>query len=258
MTLQTLYDSAPPQGTEGGAISILVVDIGTSGVRASVVAGDGAVRHQHYCPALPATPAPGIVEFDAVELAEATLDVARQALSDAAAESGAPGARVDPVEAVGIANQRASTVVWDRATGPTGRARGSAGRTCAPPAPASCCSARVCGWPPTRLPPSSPIFSTPTTTAGNGTCVFGTVDSWIVWQLSEEAAHVTDASNAGRHRPRGRRRVGMVRAPCSTPCASRASVLPTIVDSLGLRGRGDRAARCTCRSPASPATSRPR
>ena len=90
----------------GSAISILVVDVGTSGVRAAIVGPDGAVDHVHHRPVLPATPAPGLVEFDAAALAAAALDVARAAL----AEGG-------PVDAVGIANQRASTIVWDRATG---------------------------------------------------------------------------------------------------------------------------------------------
>ena len=66
----------------------------------------GAVEHSDYRRVLPSTPAPGLVEFDAGAMAEAALQVAGDALAAAGA-----------VDAVGIANQRASTVVWDRATG---------------------------------------------------------------------------------------------------------------------------------------------
>ena len=87
-------------------MSILVVDVGTSGVRGAVVRPDGAVEHVHHVPVLPDTPFPGLVEFDAVAMAAAVLEVASASLADGG-----------PVDAVGIANQRASTIVWDRATG---------------------------------------------------------------------------------------------------------------------------------------------
>ena len=87
-------------------MSLLVVDVGTSGVRAAVVHPDATVDHVHHREVLPSTPAPGFVEFDAAAMAAAALDVAQAALADGGA-----------VEAVGIANQRSSTVVWDRATG---------------------------------------------------------------------------------------------------------------------------------------------
>ena len=87
-------------------MSILVVDVGTSGVRAAVVRPDGTVEHVPHVPVLPDTPVPGLVEFDAAAMADAVLEVASASL----AEGG-------PVDAVGIANQRASTIVWDRATG---------------------------------------------------------------------------------------------------------------------------------------------
>src|SRR5687767_14858481 len=88
---------------------ILVVDVGTSGVRAAVVRPDATVEHEHYRQVLPTSPAPGFVEFDPAEMAAAVLDVAGAALADA----GGAGS----IDAVGIANQRASTVVWDRASG---------------------------------------------------------------------------------------------------------------------------------------------
>ncbi|MGH9297999.1 MAG: FGGY family carbohydrate kinase, partial [Acidimicrobiales bacterium] len=84
-------------------MSVLVVDIGTSGVRAAVVRPDATIEHSHYLEVLPSSPAPGFVEFDAAAVANAALSVAGAVLE----ESG-------PVEAVGVANQRASTVVWER------------------------------------------------------------------------------------------------------------------------------------------------
>ena len=85
---------------------VLVVDVGTSGVRAGVVDADGAIDNVHYLQVLPSSPAPGFVEFDALAMASAVLEVATAALD-----------RGGPVGGVGIANQRSSTIVWDRHTG---------------------------------------------------------------------------------------------------------------------------------------------
>ena len=87
-------------------MSVLVVDVGTSGLRAAVVRPDGELSALHYRAFAPSSPFPGMVEFDATGMAAAVLDVARASL----AEGG-------PVKAVGITAQRASTIVWDRATG---------------------------------------------------------------------------------------------------------------------------------------------
>ncbi|HEX3088193.1 MAG TPA: FGGY family carbohydrate kinase, partial [Ilumatobacteraceae bacterium] len=87
-------------------MSVLVIDVGTSGLRAAVVDGDSAVHALEYRPFPPATPFPGLVEFDGAGLADAVLDVATKSLAAAG-----------PVDAVGITNQRASTLVWDRSTG---------------------------------------------------------------------------------------------------------------------------------------------
>ena len=87
-------------------MSILVIDVGTSGVRGAVVRPDASVEHVHHIPVLPDTPFPGLVEFDGLAIASAVQEVAARSLADGG-----------PVAAVGIANQRASTLVWDRATG---------------------------------------------------------------------------------------------------------------------------------------------
>jgi glycerol kinase len=202
---------------------ILVVDVGTSGVRAAVVTPDAQVVHEHYRQVLPSTPVPGLVEFDAMELAHAALDVARAAL--------AAHGRVD---AVGIANQRASTIVWDRATGePVGPGLSwqdlrTVGECLVLRAQdvrvAPNHSATKVAW---LLDQADPERT-------RDLC-FGTVDSWITWHLTGGALHVTDLSNqsvtglmearaGGWHQPT----LDALRIP--------ASILPTVVDSSGVVG----------------------
>src|SRR5262249_57801234 len=79
-------------------MSILVVDVGTSSVRAAIVNGDARVVHEETRPLLPSSPAPGLVEFDPARLAATALDAALAALDT-----------TGPVDAVGIADQRCST-----------------------------------------------------------------------------------------------------------------------------------------------------
>jgi len=192
--------------------------VGTSGVRASIVGPDGTVDHIHHRPTLPSTPSPGYVEFDPVAMAAAALDVARQTR-----------AAGGPVAAVGIANQRSSTIVWDRATGqPVGPGIGwqdlrtvgtclmlqAQGIRLAPNASA------------TKLAYLLDVYDYNRTRD----LLFGTVDTWIAWHLTEGRAHVTDATNAGV--------TGLVRGDGSGWDADilealriPAAMLPTIVDS---------------------------
>jgi len=164
-------------------MSILVIDIGTSSIRAAVVRPDATIAHEDRHPLLPDSPAPGLVEFDAARMALVALEAARHALDVAG-----------PVTSVGITNQRASTIVWDRATG-------------APVAPGQgwqdlrtigdCLVLQADGL---RLAPNQTATKARNllTSAGDTTdLLVGTVDTWIVWHLTEGAAHVTDASNAG-------------------------------------------------------------
>jgi glycerol kinase len=166
-------------------VSILVVDVGTSGVRAASVDGDGTVDNVHYVEVLPTSPAPAFVEFDPATMAAAVLDVARATL----AASG-------PVEGVGIANQRASTVVWDRATGvPVGPGIGWQDlRTVG-----MCLALQADGI---RLAPNESatklamLLDLADPDRNRDLC-FGTVDTWVAWTLSDGALHVTDPSNVG-------------------------------------------------------------
>lgn len=166
-------------------MSILVVDVGTSGVRAAIVRPDASIDHVHYTEVLPESPMQGFVQFDAARMATAALEMAQAAL-----------AAGGPVDAVGIANQRASTVVWDRATGtPVGPGVGWQDlRTVG-----MCLALRDQGL---RVAPNTSAtkaaFLIDMADAGRerDLCV-GTVDSWIAWTLSASGAHVTDPSNAG-------------------------------------------------------------
>src|SRR5438067_3303046 len=204
-------------------MSVLVVDVGTSGVRAAVVGGDASVEHVHYREVLPSTPAPGFVEFDATAMASAALEVAQAALSDGGA-----------VDAVGIANQRSSTVVWDRATGePVGPGVGWQDlRTVG-----MCLGLQAQGI---RVAPNASatklafLLDMADPDRQRDLC-FGTVDSWVAWTLSKGALHVTDVSNAAV--------TGMLRSDASgwsepTLAALRVpnTVLPDVVDSSGVAG----------------------
>ncbi|HEY5025550.1 MAG TPA: FGGY family carbohydrate kinase [Acidimicrobiales bacterium] len=164
---------------------ILVVDVGTSGVRAGVVDPDGAIDHSNYVEVLPSSPAPGFVEFDAAAMASAVLAVARATL--------AASGRVD---GVGIANQRGSTIVWDRGTGePVGPGIGWQDlRTVG-----TCLVLRDQGI---RVAPNesatkvSMLLDLADPDRDRDLCV-GTVDTWVAWTLSGGQLHVTDATNAG-------------------------------------------------------------
>jgi glycerol kinase len=203
---------------------VLVVDVGTSNVRAAIVRADGTLEHLHVLPTPPAAPVPGLVEFDPSAIAAAALDVARAALADGG-----------PVAGVGIANQRASTVVWERSTGlPVAPGIGWQDlRTVG-----TCLTMQADGW---RFPPNASATKLaaildavdPGRTRADELC-FGTIDTWVAWTLSGGTLHVTDATNAAltwltntdvEWRPDA---LEALRIP--------AGMLPRIVDSSGIVG----------------------
>ena len=73
-------------------MSLLVIDVGTSGLRAAIVRPDAAVDHVRYRPFAPDTPFAGLVEFDAGAMAKAVLEVAQEAL-----DLGGPVEAVGPI-----------------------------------------------------------------------------------------------------------------------------------------------------------------
>jgi glycerol kinase len=205
------------------ASSILVVDVGTSGVRAAIVRPDGSVDHVHHRRLPPSTPFPGLAEVDGRELAATVLQLAERALTDGG-----------PVAGVGVANQRASTLVWDRRTGePVGPGLGWQDlRTIM-----ECLTLNSEGW---RLAPNqsatklAALLDAHDPSRSRDLC-FGTVDTWVAWTLSGGALHVTDQTNAavtGLRTADGEgwdeRLLERLRIP--------AAMLPDVVDSSGAIG----------------------
>jgi glycerol kinase len=174
---------------------ILAIDQGTTGTTCLVVDEELAVRGRGYREFPQHYPQPGWVEHDPEELWDSVL---------AAAEDAVRGARVSPseLEAIGITNQRETTVLWGRATGtPLAPAIVWQDRRTAERCrelPAELLRAR------TGLVPD-PYFSATKlewllahTDLPQSDLAFGTVDSWLVWKLTGGGAHVTDLTNASR------------------------------------------------------------
>jgi glycerol kinase len=174
----------------------------------------------------PSVPFAGLVEFDADALASAAVAVASEAL-------GAGG----PVDAVGIATQRASTVAWDAATG---RALGPGIGWQDLRTAGTCLELQAEGL---RLSPSESAakyaWLLDAYDAGRdaGTRL-GTVDSWIAWHLSAGHLHVTDPGNAGTTGLLGTHASGW-RTDLLERLAIPAAYLPTIVASSGAVGTAD-------------------
>ena len=182
----------------------MALDQGTTSSRCIIFDHSGAMLAsaqrefaQHY-------PKPGWVEHDAAEIWETTLEVARGAM----AKSGLEAA---DIAAIGITNQRETTVVWDRETGePVCPAIVWQCRRTAPMADALAAS----GWSEmirqkTGLVPDAYFSGTklrwildkvPGARQGaeEGRLLFGTIDSWLIWKLTGGRAHVTDVTNASR------------------------------------------------------------
>ena len=180
---------------------LLAIDQGTTSSRAIVFDARGAIRTvaqreltQHY-------PAGGWVEHDPEEIWSATLAVTREALATAG------GA----VVAIGITNQRETTVVWDRATGaPIHRAIVWQDRRTA----AKCRALRDAGHEPAVSGKTGllldPYFSATKLAwildhvdgardrAAAGELAFGTIDTFLIWRLTGGSVHATDAGNASR------------------------------------------------------------
>lgn len=204
-------------------MTVLVVDIGTSGIRTLVVRADGTCHHEHHAETLPSSPHPGLVEFDPAELARS----ARRLWDRTMAEAGG-------VEAVAVANQRASTVAWDARTGePLGPGLGwqdlrTVGR---------CLELRAAG---VAVAPNHTATKAEwllqQTEVDRDRVRVGTVDTWIVWCLSGGELHVTDATNAavtGLYDVAADRWDGDLLDLLGIP----ATALPRVVDTIGVAGR---------------------
>jgi glycerol kinase len=172
---------------------LLAIDQGTTGTTCLVVDVELRILGRGYRELRQHFPAPGLVEHDADEIWETVLGAAEAALADADVSA-------RELRAIGITNQRETTIVWDRRDGrPIGRAivwqdRRTASR-CAE-LPFGLIRER------TGLVPD-PYFSATKLEwllreAGSARdLAFGTVDSWLVWKLSG-GDHLTDVTNASR------------------------------------------------------------
>jgi glycerol kinase len=183
---------------------ILALDQGTTSSRAILFDEDGAIAavaqhefEQFY-------PQPGWVEHDPTEILTSQMSCAVEALGKA-------GARPRDVAAIGITNQRETTIVWERATGkPIYPAIVWQDRRTAP-----LCSALEKSGAGEEVSSKTglvldPYFSATKVRwildhvdgarerAERGELAFGTVDSWLIWHLTSGQRHVTDMTNASR------------------------------------------------------------
>jgi glycerol kinase len=205
--------------------AILVIDVGTSTLRAAVVDERLHIAMMAARESPPSSPFPGLVEFDAAEVARLVLDAAGEAI--AAADQ--------PVTALGITNQRASTVVWDRATGePIGPGLGWQDlRTVL-----QCITAKEehgLHLAPNQSATKVAWLLDNVDGARDRDLCFGTLDSWLARELSDGALHVTDHTNAA---------VTGLLAPDAAGWSDRTldalgipgALMPTVVNSTGIVG----------------------
>jgi glycerol kinase len=182
-------------------IAVLALDQGTTGSTALVVGADGRVLGRGYREFTQHFPSPGEVEHDAEEILRVTIDAAREAIAKA---------KVTP-NAIGITNQRETICAWERATGrPVHRAIVWQDRRTA----ARC--AQLKKQKKERLVSSKtglvldPYFSATKVEwllqhvkglrqrAKNGDVVFGTIDTWLIFRLTNGQTFATDYTNASR------------------------------------------------------------
>lgn len=178
---------------------ILSLDEGTSSARAALYDAEGRRVAMESTNFSITYPHPGWVEQDAEEIWEAQLTAARLALTKA---------RVSPeqVAAIGITNQRETTVVWDRATGkPVAPAivwqcRRTAERCKEIAAARGAWVTAKTGLVPDAYFSGTKVEWILRNTAGleGRELLFGTIDSWLIWKLTNGGSHVTDVSNASR------------------------------------------------------------
>jgi glycerol kinase len=183
---------------------LLALDQGTSSSRSIVFDARGHIVATAQQELTQIYPQPGWVEHDPLEIWRTQLATAREVLTKA-------GIQASAVRAIGITNQRETTVVWHRKTGlPIHHAIVWQDRRAEP----TCALLRERGladviqrktgllvdayfsgtklkWILDNVPRARQL-------AENGELAFGTVDSWLMWQLTGGAVHATDVSNASR------------------------------------------------------------
>ncbi len=183
---------------------ILAFDQGTTSSRAIVFDRGGNIRHVAQKEFRQIFPQPGWVEHDAREIWSTQIGVAGEALAGA-------GLKASDIAAIGVTNQRETTVIWDRTTGrPIHNAIVWQDRRTA----ADCEALRAAGHEPTFQKKTGLLLDSyfsgtkvrwlldnvdgARDKAERGELAFGTIDTWLVWNLTGGELHITDASNASR------------------------------------------------------------
>ena len=162
---------------------ILSIDQGTTSSRAVLFDAFGGVAGMGQREFPQIYPQPGYVEHDAVQILQTTLYAMRQAVEQA-------GIRARDIAAISITNQRETTVAWDAVTGiPVCNAIVWQCRRTAP----ECERLRAAGME-GYIKDTTGLLDL----AKKGRLRFGTIDTWLVYSLTDGAAYVTDVTNASR------------------------------------------------------------
>ena len=183
---------------------LLALDQGTSSARSILFDARGVTVAMAQRELTQMYPRPGWVEHDPMEIWRIQLATAQEALAKA-------GVGANEVSGIGITNQRETTVVWDRKTGiPIHNAIVWQDRRAEP----ACAALRASGLEKTIRERTGLIVDAyfsgtklrwlldnvpnARAQAAHGELAFGTVDSWLIWQLTQGRVHATDVSNASR------------------------------------------------------------
>lgn len=182
---------------------ILALDEGTSSAKAFLFDHNGRLHGEGRCRLAQLYPQPGWVEHDPEEIWTAMRTAIRRALRDG-------GATTKNIAALGVTNQRETIVLWDRSTGrPMANAIVWQDRRTAPAIERLGGEERAMVHEKTGLIPDAYFSATKLQwlldtvpdgrrKARQGDLACGTVDSWLIWKLTEGEVHATDCSNASR------------------------------------------------------------
>ena len=183
---------------------IMSLDQGTTSTRCILFDRQGSICASAQREFRQIFPKPGWVEHDPMEIWRTTVEVAKNAMEKL-------GVEADQIAAIGITNQRETTVVWDKETGEpvcnaivwqcrrtsdiiddlVARGYSDAIRSKPCLGPDAYFSGSKIKWILDNVPGARQR-------AREGKLLFGTIDSWLIWNLTGKSVHVTDQTNASR------------------------------------------------------------